>query len=135
MKQSGPGQKRRSPRSNLLMAASLEHRGSTIQVMLRNLSPEGALVESEDCPAPGSLVVFRKNDLVVSGRIAWTDGRRAGIAFDGRLDPEAVLREVPLPRPLRDEVHKRPGFHGRLTAEEGRFAEFLYGRPLPRVEP
>ena len=116
------------------MAAILEHGGGTMPVTLRNLSADGALVEGDHCPEPGSPVVFRKNELAVAGRIAWTEGRRAGIAFASSLDPEAVLRHVPAMRPLRIEAHKRPGLRGRLSPDERRLAEFLYGRPLPSVE-
>lgn len=118
------------------MAAALEHCGRTMPVTLRNLSADGALVEGENCPAPGSAVVFHKNELALTGRIAWAKGRRAGIAFDSSLDPESVLRHVPPPqsRPLRDEVHKRPALRGRMSAEERRQAEILYGRRLPSID-
>lgn len=134
MEDGGPGQKRRAPRAKLLMAASIEHGGRMMPVTLRDLSAEGALVEIDPCPRPGSRVVLHKNELAVSGRIAWAKDRRAGIAFDASLDPEAVLRHLPPPRPIRDEVHKRPGFRGRLSAEERRFAESYFGGRLPFIE-
>lgn len=123
------GGRRRSQRANLLMAATLEHDGGTIAVKLRNLSADGALIEGDDCPPAGAMVIFRKNELEVPGRIAWADGRRAGIAFDTSLDPDSVRRDLPAPRPLRDEIHKRPGFRTRLSAADRRFAETYFGRP------
>jgi len=131
MHEDKPRQERRSPRAKLLMAAILEHRGGTMAVKLRDLSVDGALVEGDHCPRAGSRVVFYKNELALSGRIAWSKGGRAGIAFDAGLDPEAVLRHIPSPRPLRIEVHKRPGLRGQLSAEDRLAAERLYGRPLP----
>ncbi len=134
MDQSKPGDERRSPRSKLLMAAVLEHRGGSMKVKLRDLSTDGALIEGDDCPLAGSRVVFRKNELALPGRIVWSQDGRAGIAFDAGLDPEAVLRHVPPTTPLRNAVHKRPALRARLSAEDRLAAERLYGRPLPSVE-
>ena len=137
MEDGGPGQKRRAPRAKLLMAACIQQGGRRLPVTLRDLSATGALVESDHCPETGSRVVFHKNELAVPGRIAWSKDRRAGIAFDASLDPDAVLRHLPPPppaRPIRDEVHKRPGFRGRLSAEEERFAQSYFGGRIPFVE-
>ena len=116
------------------MAAVIEHDGVVCPVTLRNLSADGALVDGDHGLSAGAQVLFRKNDLAVSGTVAWVEDRRAGIAFAMSLDPDTVLRHVPVPKPIREEVHKRPGFRGRLSAEDRRFAEFLYGRPLPSIE-
>ena len=121
---------RRSPRSNLWMAARLEHAGGATAVTLRNLSADGALVEGDHELAAGTKVVFCKNRLQASGRIAWSAGRRAGIAFDRPLDPEIVLRHIAAPKPFQELVHKRPGLRGFMSDEDRRFAEQLTGRPL-----
>ena len=123
-------QERRSQRSNLLMAARLDHPGGGTSVTLRNLSADGALVEGDLNLAAGTLVVFRKKHLAASGRIAWSAGRRAGIAFDMPLDPETVLRHVPAQKPVAEMVHKRPGFRCKLSAEDRPFGERYWGRPL-----
>ncbi len=131
MDEGNPSQKRRSRRSNLWMAASLEIPGGTVPVTLRNLSAEGALIDGDHGLSPGDEIVFCKNDLAVAGRVAWVDGRKAGLAFVVSLDPETVLRYVPVPAPLRIEVHKRPALRGRLSTEDRLAAERLYGRPMP----
>lgn len=131
MDESNSSQNRRSRRSNLWMAASLESDAATVPVTLRNLSAEGALVDGDHHLSPGDEIVFHKNDLSAAGRVAWVDGRRAGLAFFVSLDPETVLRYVPVPAPLRIEVHKRPALRGRLSREDRLAAERLYGRPLP----
>ena len=123
-------QNRRSPRSNLWMAARLEHDGGATPVTLRTLSAEGALVEGDHGLDAGSLVIFRKEHLAASGRIVWSAGRRAGIAFDMPLDPETVLRHVAAPKPIAEMVHKRPGLRASLSAEDRRFGESYWGRPL-----
>ena len=134
MDESSISQNRRSRRSNLWMAASLEHAGGMTPVTLRNLSAEGALVEGDHRLVPGAEIVFHKNDLDVAGRIAWVDGRRAGIAFAMSLDPDIVLRHVPPPRPRHEVVHKRPGFRGNLLEQERRFGQALWDRPLPSID-
>src|SRR5687767_10544110 len=131
MDKSSTSQNRRSRRSNLWMAASLESDGVTVPVTLRNLSAEGALVDGDHGLSVGAEIVFHKNDLSVAGHVAWVDGRRAGLAFVVSLDPETVLRYVPVPAPLRIEVHKRPALRGRLSTEDRLAAERLYGRPMP----
>jgi hypothetical protein len=136
MDESRMSQNRRSRRSNLLMAATLETVSGTAKVTLRNLSAEGALVEGDRIPDAGQQLVFRKNDLAISGRVAWASERRAGIAFDAELRPEAVLRHIPEPRHRAELSFKRPALSSpRMSAEERRWCEtFIWDRPLPAVE-
>ena len=135
MNQGSMSQNRRSRRSNVLMAASLETARGTAKVRLRNLSAEGALIEGDRIPEPGERLVFRKNDLAVSGRIAWSSERRAGIAFDTRLEPETVLRHIPEPKHRFESSFKRPGLSSpELSPEERRWCEtFIWDRPLPSM--
>ena len=117
-------QNRRSRRSHVLMAASIEAAGSSTPVRMRNLSAEGVLIEGDDLPIEGTIVLFRKNDLKATGHVAWVKDNRAGIAFDTLLDPETVLRHVPQPRPRARLNFKRPGLGpNELSPEERRFAE------------
>jgi PilZ domain-containing protein len=112
-------QNRRSRRSHVMLAATLETRGGTISVKLRNLSAEGALVEGDKLPIEGSEVLFRRNELIERGRIVWVDGKHAGLAFNDRLKPEQVLRHIPNPRYRAKPDFRRPGLACRqLTAEE-----------------
>lgn len=135
MDESSVTQNRRSRRSNVLMAAAIETATGPAKVTLRNLSAEGALIDGDDIPPAGEAIVFRKKDLVISGRIAWVNARRAGIAFDAKLDPETVLRHVPLPRHRIERQHKRPGFAPiALTEQEQRWCEtFIWDGPLPSL--
>ena len=127
---------RRSRRSHVLMAASIEAAGVAVPVKLRNLSTEGALIESDQLPSVGSEVLFRKNELRLSGQVAWITGNRAGIAFDTMLDPESVLRHVPKPRPRAKLDFRRPRIKsGDLSMGERKVAEdWIFGRPAPSLE-
>ncbi len=136
MDESSMTQNRRSRRSNLLMSAAIDTAGGTVEVMLRNLSADGVLIEGDDIPQPGSEVLFRRKDLRATGRIAWLNDRRAGIAFDSKLEPETVLRHVPVPKSRVQPPFRRPGFSSpALTPEEQRWCETLVWRgPSPAIE-
>lgn len=91
---------------------------------LRNLSSEGALVESAKLPIEGTTVTFCRNDLCTRGRVVWVNDIFAGIAFDAKLDPAEVLRHIPAPRPKIQTRSYRPGFTPRhMTSEQQRLAE------------
>lgn len=117
-------QNRKTRRSHVLMSASLELSGSSLPVKLRNLSADGALVEGEQLPAEGSLILFRKGELSVTGRVAWAKTRHAGISFDRPLAPAQVLRHIPTPQRRVTPEFRRPGLKSNpLTEEERRFGE------------
>ena len=109
MDESSPTQNRKSRRSNVLMAASLELSGTSVSVKLRNLSADGALVEGDKLPVEGASVLFRKGDLSMAGVVAWVKGRQAGVSFAQKLNPEQLLRHVPAPKPRVTPSFRRPG--------------------------
>lgn len=123
MDQSGVTQNRKSRRSNVLLAATLEVGGDILSVKLRNLSSEGALVQAARLPAVGDDVRFCRNELSVPSRVAWVDGEHAGIAFAQPLKPEEVLRNVPSPKPRLIISYKRPRLSVELSEQEKRMLE------------
>ena len=132
MDESGITQNRRARRSHVLMAASIEADGVTVAVKLRNLSPEGALVEAAQLPPVGCSVIFRKKELNLAGRVAWVTAGRAGIAFNTRLDPEAVMRHVPRNKPQPRLDFRRPRIKASdLSPGERKVAQdWIWGDPL-----
>ena len=120
MDDSTPSQNRKSSRSQVLLTATLEHGGATTAVKLRNLSSEGALVESDKLPIEGTSVMFCRNELCSQGQVVWVNGRYAGIAFADKLQPEQVLRHVPAPRPKIQPRALPPGL--RAAKHDGRSA-------------
>lgn len=124
MDSSTVSQNRRSRRSSVLLAATLETRAGSLAVKLRNLSAEGALVEGKGLPIEGTEVLFRRNELAERGDIVWVNGNHAGVAFKERLQPEQVLRHVPAPRQRVNPDFRRPSLACReLTPEERRLLE------------
>ena len=117
-------QNRKTRRSPVLLAASVEVAGVVTAVKLRNLSEEGALVEGDRLPLEGSTTFFERNDLRVKSRVAWVHGKLAGLAFARPLQREQVLRNVPSPRPKHQPEFRRPGLACRpLTVEERKLVE------------
>ena len=127
-------QNRKSRRSQVLLTATLEHGGASQSVKLRNLSSEGALVESDSLPIEGTSVVFCRNDLCARGRVVWVNSSYAGIAFADKLDRAEVLRHVPVPRPKIQPRHWRPGLKVQtMTEDQRRLAEsWVWAPPLSR---
>jgi len=125
---------RRSRRSPVLLAASLEVGGAPVPVKLRNLSAEGALIEGDRLPHEGAATYFCRNDLRVKSRIVWVHGRYAGVAFTEPLQPEEVLRHVPKPRPAARPEFRRPGLACRpLSAYERKMLEtWMTAAPVAR---
>jgi hypothetical protein len=132
MDESSNIQNRRSRRSNVLLAASIESGGATLDVKLRNLSEQGALIVAESLPVEGSEVVFCRNDLRVRSRIAWVHGKNAGIAFHVPLEPQEVLRNIPKPRKAMQPNFRRPGLACQaLTPQQQKLADtWLTAAPL-----
>ncbi|HYC95304.1 MAG TPA: PilZ domain-containing protein [Sphingomicrobium sp.] len=119
MDESSPSQNRKSRRSNVLMAASLELSGTSLPVKLRNLSADGALVVGDKLPVEGASILFRKGDLSMPGQVAWVKGRQAGVSFAQNLNPEQLLRHVPVPRPRVAPSFRRPGLKNRTDSDTG----------------
>ena len=59
---------RRSRRSPVLLAATVEVAGEEVPVKLRNLSEEGALIEGDRLPIEGTTTFFQRNDLRLQSR-------------------------------------------------------------------
>jgi PilZ domain-containing protein len=124
MDQSSATHNRKSRRSPVLLTASILVEGALIPVKLRNLSEEGALIESDVLPAEGAATHFRRNDLWLSGRIVWVQGKYAGLAFDAPMKAEQALRHVPQPKPKAQTEFRRPGFACRpLSAHDRQMLE------------
>ena len=119
MDESSVTQNRRSRRSPVLLAATVEIEGSPVAVKLRNLSEQGALIEGDRMPNEGAETYFQRNEMRLKSRIVWVHGKYAGVAFDTPLKREEVLRHVPAPRQKHQTEFRRPGLSSRpLTSYE-----------------
>jgi hypothetical protein len=124
MDESSITQNRRSRRSPVLLAATIQVAGEPVAVKLRNLSERGALIEGDRLPFEGSTTFFQRNELRLKSRVVWVEGRYAGVAFDEPLKAEEVLRNVPVPKPKAKPDFRRPGLACRpLSAYERKMLE------------
>src|SRR3569833_693750 len=90
---------RRSPRSKVLLTATLERAGEPLSVVLRDLFEHGALIETRSALEVDAEVLFHRNELRVRGFVAWVRDGIAGICFTRPLKPEVVLRHIVRPQP------------------------------------
>ena len=74
---------RASPRTNLLLSATVEVGGRDVPVRIRNLSETGALLEGAGLPDAGLPLILKRGDLHVCATVAWAAGGRRGVRFDG----------------------------------------------------
>jgi len=125
MDASDVAQNRRSRREHVFLTATLEVAGESVDVVLRNLSSEGALVCGKKLPQPGDAVLFHRQGLSAPGIVAWYHQGLAGIQFDIPLYPKELLRHIPSKenRPTLN-IKRRPGLKPRpLTAGERAIVE------------
>ncbi len=86
-----PQDKRDNKRSRLLLTARMECSMGVVEVHLLNLSHSGAKLDCEIPPARDEHVVLVHEDLRVSGRVAWVEDHRFGIAFDAPIDESHLV--------------------------------------------
>lgn len=123
---------RRSPRSRVLLSATLECGDRTLPVTLRDLSERGALVETEGRLVADCEVWFCRNGLRMKGHVAWTDGKRAGIVFSQALKADDVLRYINRaePRTVDETAHRRPALtRPGMSGEERRRVDEMLREP------
>lgn len=72
----------RTPRKNLMLAASIEATGSRAPVRIRNLSETGAMLDGTALPDTGAALVLLRADIRVAATVVWREAGRCGIRFD-----------------------------------------------------
>lgn len=129
---------RLEPRTNLLLSASCRIGQKTSPCKIRNLSPNGALVQAALCPPKLATVSLSRGDLDAVGEVAWTEADCFGIHFAtpidiGRWLPGEVgstdhskVDEAPDPVALQKAEDRALRLDIRL-AEEAAFVSRLIG--------
>lgn len=97
---------RGEPRYSVLLTGTAITASGSLDVLIRNLSLSGALIQGPWLPALGTLLILRKGALEVSARIAWREGNRAGLRFDQPLAADQLYALVDRNRirPVADVV-------------------------------
>lgn len=87
---------RRAPRQSLLWKAVLHWDHGTTQVRVRNISPEGAMLETKtEVPAETAVVLDLGDGGSPMGCVRWARGGHLGIRFDHRFDLRHLARPAP----------------------------------------
>jgi hypothetical protein len=76
---------RRQPRSSLFLAAVLSSGSEQAPVRVRNMSPNGAMVETPVGPPPGTQVHLKRGVLAARGTVSWRSANRCGLHFDSEV--------------------------------------------------
>ncbi|GAA4038844.1 hypothetical protein GCM10022281_19610 [Sphingomonas rosea] len=116
----------------MFITCTLTLKGEQAQVRVRNMSPDGALVETPLAPPAGSLVRLVRGTLVVEGKVAWATERHVGLRFSspvtvplwmGRLQEQAALAPRPLGNDLSMTIALLETLGDELTASPATVAE------------
>lgn len=94
MPDQAPFEKRGHKRSHVLLKAVVKVGDWATDVRIRDMSIQGALVESESPPALGRDVHLVREGLDAACRVTWLDGGRFGVEFHVPLTPEALFAQV-----------------------------------------
>ena len=79
------GADERAPRTNLLLAATIEAGQLQAPVRIRNLSESGALLEGSAFPDIDEKLTLRRMDLQIGATVVWRTAARCGVKFDGHV--------------------------------------------------
>ena len=114
------------PRTHLFVAATLYADGASGPVHIRDMSLNGGHIEGALLPEVGTWVVLKRGSLEASGRIAWKDGKKGGIAFSGAIEVSDWMAKVREPQAKVDQMVRA------LKANRGTAAR-LFRRRQPAV--
>ena len=78
-----PGGRRRIRRNPVTISGTASSLHGSSCVLIENLCFSGARVRGRELPAEGSEILLRRDDKAIHGRVAWADGDRRGIVFNG----------------------------------------------------
>lgn len=117
--------RRVAARARVALPATLESLSGTVNVILRNISETGAMLEVGKLPARGADAVLCCGELDCFGTIVWARSRWCGFAFDEPIPQEMVLRLRSASDSGQADAASRNALHdaARRWAEGGRGPE------------
>jgi len=80
-----PADARGQPRSSMFLAAVLRAGTEQSPVKVRNMSSNGAMIETSVAPAAGAKVDLMRGALVVRGTVIWSSANRCGVRFSSEV--------------------------------------------------
>src|SRR5687767_2953600 len=99
---------RRGPRFRVLLVAKLLTTSGERNVKLRDISANGAMVEGDRLPPPGTDIMLRRGALELIATIVWNKDGRAGLEFDEPLTEAELWMQVNAPHLAEVEAEPAP---------------------------
>lgn len=97
---------RRNPRVRVMLYAKLISTTDEINVTIRDVSLDGALVEGRRLPAVGRDIVLERGTFEVFARVVWGKENMCGLEFDGPLGRLQELLEASVGRRCDEATQK-----------------------------
>ena len=120
-----PWSSRRSEqRTNILILATFATAAMNGPARIRNLSPNGALIEADELPNVGERIRLRRGVLSVAGKVVRQEGKQVGILFDRSTAIEAWLsagnsKQREVDRVFQEAKHRYPVADRQHLSEGG----------------
>lgn len=128
--------KRSVKRARVLLAAKLRTAAGEVDVRLRDLSQKGALIELAQPLVLGDEVIFVRGKTVVSARVAWMGGNRAGLEFHEEIDESEVLVHVTRrPSNQTQQRFRRPRVLSEDISEQERLLAHVWAKSVGIAPP
>ncbi len=108
--------KRKGARASLFLSATIsaESLKAPVTVRVRNLSEGGMMIDGNAKFVPDMTVTATLGGIgEISGRIAWTEAGRAGVAFDEQIDPKQARAPAPAGMAADLNLMKAPKVYDR----------------------
>lgn len=90
----GAGLRPRDPRTNTMLAATIDMGGVRSDVFLRDVSSTGALMEGPNLPGTGEQLMLERGSIKVRAVVIWRQDRRCGINFERPVVVAEMMRRV-----------------------------------------
>lgn len=81
----------RELRRRVLLPARLRTGAHWSDACILNISSRGLMIQSGRAGPTGSMVEIRRGDHVISARVVWKEGARAGLQSDERVPVEEIM--------------------------------------------
>lgn len=94
---------RYQPRTSMFLAAVLHAKSERAPARVRNMSANGALLESPVTPGPGTEIHLMRGVLVAQGTVVWSSNNRCGVRFSSEVSVKEWLAS-PATKPQQQRV-------------------------------
>lgn len=85
------GNKRIQPRSSMFLVAVMRSGTEQAPVKVRNMSPNGAMVDTPFAPSRGTSVDLMRGPFIARGTVMWSSGNRVGLRFSSEVSVKEWL--------------------------------------------